>query len=74
MPPPVQTGHERRAANTDDWLHGICREFLDATGWVLKFLRDTGDAKSGFDRRELDWCWHEDISDGHRRVGGFGTV
>jgi serine phosphatase RsbU (regulator of sigma subunit) len=71
MPPPVQTGHERRAANTDDWLHGICREFLDATGWVLKFLRDTGDAKSGFDRRELDWCWHEDISDGHRRVGAF---
>ena len=71
MPPSVQTSHERRAANTDDWLHGICREFSDATGWVLKFLRDSGPAERGFDRRELDWCWHEDISDGFRKVGSF---
>jgi sigma-B regulation protein RsbU (phosphoserine phosphatase) len=71
MPPSVQTAHERRAANTEDWLHGICREFSEATGWVLKFLQDSGEAKSGFDRRELDWCWHEDISDGHRKVGAF---
>lgn len=67
----VQTLHERRAANTDDWLHGICREFSDATGWVLKFLGSSGEAEYGFDRRELDWCWHEDISDGVRRVGSF---
>ncbi|MGZ0170680.1 MAG: PP2C family protein-serine/threonine phosphatase [Planctomycetales bacterium] len=71
MPTSVQTVHERRAGNTDDWLHGICREFSDATGWVLKFLRDSGKSESGFDRRELDWCWHEDISDGHQKVGAF---
>lgn len=67
----AQAVHERRAANTDDWLHGVCREFSDATGWMLKFLRDSGQHKNSFDRRELDWCWHEDISDGHRRVGAF---
>jgi sigma-B regulation protein RsbU (phosphoserine phosphatase) len=71
MPTSVQTVHERRAANTDDWLHGICCEFSDATGWVLKFLRESGQSENGFDRRELDWCWHEDISDGHRKVGAF---
>jgi serine phosphatase RsbU (regulator of sigma subunit) len=71
MPASVQTHHERRAANTDDWLHGICREFSDATGWVLKFLEDSRQAGNRFDRRELDWCWHEDISDGFRRVGAF---
>jgi phosphoserine phosphatase RsbU/P len=71
MSPSVQTLHERRAANTDDWLHGICREFSDATGWVLKYLHDSGQVENGFDRRELDWCWHEDISDGFRRIGSF---
>lgn len=71
MPPSVHTTNERRATNTEDWLHGICREFSDATGWMLKFLGDSGQSEAGFDRRELDWCWHEDISDGHRRVGAF---
>lgn len=71
MPSSVQSTHERRVANTDEWLHGICREFSEATGWALKFHADTGQARVGFDRRELDWCWHEDISDGQRRVGAF---
>lgn len=71
MPSSLQTLHERRAGNTDEWLHGLCREFSDATGWNLKFLRDSGQLENGFDRRELDWCWHEEISDGTRRIGSF---
>lgn len=71
MPSSVQTTHERRASNTEGWLHGICREFSEATGWVLKYLPESGSADDGFDRRELDWCWHEDISDGYRKVGSF---
>ena len=62
---------ERRAANTTRWISGICSEFSHATGWNLLFVEDTGRSEDGFDRRELDWCWHSDVSDGSRRVGSL---
>ena len=62
---------ERRAVNATRWISGICSEFSHATGWNLQFVEDTGNAEDGFDRRELDWCWHSDVSDGVRRVGAL---
>lgn len=62
---------ERRTANTADWLEALCVEFSEATGWELKFVANQGEAQDGFDRRELDWCWHTEITDGEQRVGAF---
>lgn len=67
----VTTRPERRTTNTEEWLDGLCQEFSDSTGWVMKFVRDTGRLETGFDRRELDWCWHTEINDGVKRVGAF---
>lgn len=62
---------ERRSSNTTDWLNALCADFSAATGWDLHFVPDHGDEQDGFDRRELDWCWHAEITDGERRCGAF---
>ena len=65
----VQT--ERRSSNTTKWLETLCADFSAATGWDLSFVPDHGEHHDGFDRRELDWCWHAEISDSLRRWGAF---
>ncbi|MHC4879083.1 MAG: PP2C family protein-serine/threonine phosphatase [Planctomycetota bacterium] len=62
---------ERRSSNTIEWIEGLCTEFSEATGWVLKFIPDRGFDQDGFDRRELDWCWHAEITDGIARLGAL---
>lgn len=62
---------ERRTTNTAEWLNATCTEFSDATGWDLKFIPARDDDVPGFDRRELDWCWHTEISDGEQRYGAI---
>lgn len=62
---------ERRSTNTSDWLVGLCADFSAATGWELRFVPDRGTEEDGFDRRELDWCWHTEINDGEHRIGAF---
>lgn len=65
----VQT--ERRSSNTVQWLETLCSDFSSATGWDLRFVPDRGEQQDGFDRRELDWCWHAEINDGDNRWGAF---
>jgi sigma-B regulation protein RsbU (phosphoserine phosphatase) len=68
---PLQSTSERRSTNPQEWIDGICSEFSEATGWVLKFIPDRGLEQDGFDRRELDWCWHAEITDGVVRLGAL---
>lgn len=67
----LQSVSERRTSNPHEWIEGICTEFSEATGWVLKFIPDRGLDQDGFDRRELDWCWHTEISNGVDRLGAL---
>ena len=62
---------ERRTTNTSDWLVTLCAEFSAATRWELKFFPERPREQDGFDRRELDWCWHTEITDGDQRIGAF---
>ena len=68
---PFQSVSERRSTNPLEWIDGICAEFSEATGWVLKFIPDRGLEQDGFDRRELDWCWHTEINNGVDRLGAL---
>lgn len=68
---PSPSASERRTTHPQEWIEGLCAEFSEATGWVLKFIPDRGLDQDGFDRRELDWCWHEEITDGARRLGAL---
>lgn len=60
---------ERRSSNPSEWLHTLCHEFSEATGWELKFLELNQHPPS--QDQQLDWCWHSDVSDGSQR---FGTI
>lgn len=67
----LQSVSERRTTNPHEWIEGLCTEFSEATGWVLTFIPDRGLEQDGFDRRELDWCWHTEIGDGIDRLGAL---
>lgn len=60
---------ERRSSHPEEWLSGLCREFSNATGWLLRFIPEqTGDSSTPL-ALDLDWCWHSDITDGSERLG-----
>lgn len=67
----AKSAFERRSSHPVEWIDGLCTEFSEATGWVLKFIPDRGLEQDGFDRRELDWCWHMEITDGTTRLGAL---
>jgi sigma-B regulation protein RsbU (phosphoserine phosphatase) len=71
MSPSTLASTERRTTNTSRWLVTLCAEFSAATGWELKFFPERTHEPDGFDRRELDWCWHTEINDGDQRIGAF---
>ncbi|QDU02440.1 Phosphoserine phosphatase RsbU [Gimesia chilikensis] len=55
-----------------DWIHGLCDQFTEITGWPLHFTP----AKPG-ERKSLEaelcqnakYCWYESIEDGKRTLG-----
>lgn len=55
-----------------EWVHSICDQFSEITGWPLRFApAGSGEGKSL--ESELTegekYCWHESIEDGNGRLG-----
>ncbi|QDU09592.1 GAF domain-containing SpoIIE family protein phosphatase [Gimesia aquarii] len=55
-----------------EWIHTICDQFTEITGWTLRFMSaKPGEQKS--QEAELSevekYCWYESIEDGNRCLG-----
>lgn len=54
--------------DAERWIHRLCRQFSDATGWPLSYRSVEFDQDAG-DLGEETPCWQADIQDGVARVG-----
>lgn len=63
------TPHRSTQHRRDEWLNSTCRSFSETTGWTLEFTPATDLRGVEQDRRELDWCWHFELTDGNRPTG-----
>lgn len=59
------------SSGTHDWIHDLCFQFTEATGWPLEFLPVSKNSESTRRRLEndSDCRWFTEIHDGHRRKG-----
>lgn len=63
---------EQTLTKSLEWIHRICDQFTEITGWPLRFtIADSVEAKSlESELAEGDkYCWHELIEDGNGCVG-----
>lgn len=53
--------------DAERWIHRLCRQFTDATGWPLSYRSTEFEEHAG----EVDEtaCWQADVHDGMARVG-----
>ncbi|MDA0836087.1 MAG: SpoIIE family protein phosphatase [Planctomycetota bacterium] len=55
--------------DSERWIHRLCRQFSDATGWPLSYRSVEFEQFADEQEPGESVCWHSDIHDGIERVG-----